>query len=1505
MGLAELPNRQQGNPRFSPANRNGERDISIVQIRVASTQLKIGDQVGVFVKATNRGKVVENDVTIELKINNISIGRKHIAVIAPGQIVEEEFSCVVGKRKSELIEWEATIKPSEIVGTPREKSKKVRYNYVYSTEGDIGILYYVEPPVHQWIAFQAYNKLPSGDLKGEMASYLPTISGSSYYSSSFNAPEEWSADSDSFSLSTTALIEGSWEEDAEARWRAHYWNPDGGYDDGLYVGFESALQKAQEDLWQNAIDSYNSGQKAQAYYTLGRISHLLMDMSVPAHTLLDEHGGPIIGDDQYEEFTKDHYKDIASSSANTGIPAIDDLATYPGPTPTSYTGDLTTLFYNLAEKSDDFDSDDESGESYRFGRGKYTCQGTELDPSKSVLSADLYELTLLHPIEGEYRWTLWAYDDGADEYDPAIIPDYAIFKKGLTHYIYYYESFYEDYDNDPMHYVRIVYTDTTYNNDRNWSELPYDVDNWILEDKHQPELQARAIGYTAGLYQLFWDSVGHSDTDPPTPDPMTWAAEPNQTSTSSITMAATTGTDPTTPISYYFDYYDSPTGGSGGTDSDWQSGTSYSDAGLGANHQYGYRVKARDGNGSETAYSSISYNYTDIETPSGATFGTITSTSIQVKSSNTPSGLTRGSSGLYIDSSYGTNSGWKQHNDFWTCSGLTPNYDCCFHIKARNGDGDETDYYASEWKYTLANQPGISSFYNVTSNSIEANWIPNGNYYYTDYFCENITTGQNSGWMNHTYSWNNTGLSGGTDYSFRAKARNSEGVETAWTILGTQTTFYEPVVNAIEPNSGPIGSYMRITGQHFYDSGSVIFNGGATGQVLSWSDTQILCKVPSAAISGNMVVRGYSDSNPEEFTVIDPGIIYVDANHTPDIENGTTVYPFSTVQRGIDAATTGDEVVVLQGTYTGEGNRDVELAWGKTITVRSSDPADQNVVAATIIDCQGSASEPHRGFNLHNSSTLNGLTIENGYADYGGGISCRSYNDKSIIINCIIRNNTADYGGGMYNSDSSPTVTNCIFNGNVANNQGGGMRSVSSHPIMTNCVFNGNVANSNGGGIYGGSSTITITDCIISSNTSYGRGGGIYGERSSLSITGCNISGNTSVLAGGGISGSCDINDCTIYNNETNGNGGGVATGGPATINNCVISNNTSKGSGGGISSSSIQNIVTITNCSFIGNNAIGAGGGLAYLETAGTVSHCTFTENSADHGGGMSNSAFSSPTVTNCVFTANVADTYGGGMYNIQGSSPTVMNCIFAGNISLQSGGAICNIMWSSPIITNCALSSNSADISGGGMFSISGSNSIVEDCILWGNASPSGAQICDMGGSSVSVTYSNVQGGEAGIYQDPNCTLSWGPGTLDSNPRFIMSGYWDPNGTPEDINDDFWVDGDYHLLSDSPCIDTGDPNYPEDANEFDIDGDARVIGGRIDMGADEYAFGELSDFSGNGIVNFEDFAILANYWMADVCTEPDWCEGCDYDQSGAVNTNDLVRLVGNWLWQAVWYSE
>jgi hypothetical protein len=123
--------------------------------------------------------------------------------------------------------------------------------------------------------------------------------------------------------------------------------------------------------------------------------------------------------------------------------------------------------------------------------------------------------------------------------------------------------------------------------------------------------------------------------------------------------------------------------------------------------------------------------------------------------------------------------------------------------------------------------------------------------------------------------------------------------------------------------------------------------------------------------------------------------------------------------------------------------------------------------------------------------------------------------------------------------------------------------------------------------------------------------------------------------------------------------------------------------------------------------------------------------------------------------------------------------------------------------------------------------SHPILTNCIFWGDI----PEEINLGyKSTVLMTYSDIQGG-------------WeGEGNIDTDPCFVEPGYWananDPNIVlePNDPNA-VWIDGDYHLLPSSPCIDAGDPNYVAGPNETDLDGKPRIIGGRIDMGAYEYS--------------------------------------------------------------------
>ncbi|MFQ5415230.1 MAG: hypothetical protein ACE5E6_12305, partial [Phycisphaerae bacterium] len=114
-----------------------------------------------------------------------------------------------------------------------------------------------------------------------------------------------------------------------------------------------------------------------------------------------------------------------------------------------------------------------------------------------------------------------------------------------------------------------------------------------------------------GAFAAARASLCPGDTTPPVPDPMTFSVLPAASGTTAITMTATTATDSgSPPVSYFFDFL---SGGSGGTDSGWQSSPVYTDTGLSPGVTYTYRVKARDSatTPNETGYSQTASATTD------------------------------------------------------------------------------------------------------------------------------------------------------------------------------------------------------------------------------------------------------------------------------------------------------------------------------------------------------------------------------------------------------------------------------------------------------------------------------------------------------------------------------------------------------------------------------------------------------------------------------------------------------------------------------------------------------------------------------------------------------------------------------------------------------------------------------------------------------------------------------------------------------------------------------
>jgi len=302
---------------------------------------------------------------------------------------------------------------------------------------------------------------------------------------------------------------------------------------------------------------------------------------------------------------------------------------------------------------------------------------------------------------------------------------------------------------------------------------------------------------------------------------------------------------------------------------------------------------------------------------------------------------------------------------------------------------------------------------------------------------------------------------------------------------------------------------------------------------------------------------------------------------------------FDNIQAGIDASVDGDTILVAPGTYTGEGNRDIDFK-GKAITVKSEDGSQ-----ACIIDCNGSEDDFHRGFYFHTNEDANsivqGFTIVNGFVGDGGAIFCER--SSPTICECIIRSNTAqvqygmDYegsGGGIYCNYSEALIKDCIIIDNSANprwlqvpqgGRGGGVYCSNSNLTITGCeISNNSSALDQSGAVYCWTSNITINICISNDNQS----NGIYMHKGNLEITDSLISNNkcSGIIyyseGNEAIVKNCDIlKNCwdglNFYNIEdiiiercliTANKHAGIFERGTnrLTVNNCTITNNRMRG---------------------------------------------------------------------------------------------------------------------------------------------------------------------------------------------------------------------------------------------------------------------------------------------------------------------------------------------------------
>lgn len=663
-----------------------------------------------------------------------------------------------------------------------------------------------------------------------------------------------------------------------------------------------------------------------------------------------------------------------------------------------------------------------------------------------------------------------------------------------------------------------------------------------------------------------------------------------------------------------------------GTNSGWTILTAWNDTALQPNIRYTFHLRAQNAVGATTGLSAETHKYSAIETPTGVVFGNITANSIEVKSENTPTGLNSGQSGLRFENVTDSElSTWQQGNNFWTNGGLLPNTPYMFRAQARNGDSDETPYGFTNITYTMANPPGPADFSYVTDNSIRVNWASNGNPFGTLYRCQNTTNGADSGWISTT-SWDSVDLAPFTMYSFRVKARNANGVETAWINLGQQTTGYRSLTI-----SSTEGGQVSIPGEDlFHYTPGTIVNLAANPQqeyhFMYWS---------GSAVDADRV----ADPNEAQTTVIVDAHyalvanflrtrIYVDsraggANDGSDWENA-----FTSLQDALDMAQKGNKILVAQGLYTPDtgqnrtsGDYSVSFAIPNGAAVKGgyaglgdANPDTRDIVryetilsgdlnaddtkVADVYDLYGELSRLDNSLHVvtahdvDNTTLLDGFTITAGNSHDGAGIQL--IRSDIIIAQCTIEKNRSGrlsgdgldgwgQGAGISCFHSEPALLACTFKLNWCGALGGALHSFRSSPMLRDCFFQANHAGMQGGAICFEESDGVVVDSTFQGNWSIDGGAVFVSEDGDCRLTNCRFMGNAGYGSGGAVFAAG--RNLAIVNALFSGNlafmdGGAVALmGSPGVLTNCTFNRNVAEGDLGGRALAVFGATAELANC--------------------------------------------------------------------------------------------------------------------------------------------------------------------------------------------------------------------------------------------------------------------------------------------------------------------------------------